>query len=70
LVHLDVSDGVSEVDWMMWVEPSVAVEERAGEVCASDKRKWGETHIIDPISSDPVKALEENQKAIHHSESS
>ena len=26
LVHLYVSDGVSEVDWMMWVEPSVAVK--------------------------------------------
>jgi len=33
-------------------------------------RDGSETHIINAISSDPVKALEENQESIHHSESS
>lgn len=51
-----------------------AVEGRksvVGEVCASDTGTEGEgTHIINPISSNPVKALEENQEPIHHSESS
>jgi len=35
------------------------------------ERENGEgTHIINPISSNPVKALEENQESIHHSECS
>jgi len=44
---------------------------RVFEVRAGDRRiEKRETHIVNSISGNPVKALKEYQESIHHSESS